>query len=121
VPTVQAITLAQGATRTIVISGIVDANGVALDVSTWSVRAQARPAPRSTVLLAEWVSGTPAAGQGQATAAGSEVRLAVPYAMSEPWTFTTAVLQVELTEPGGSGRRERIADIQLVLDPEIVR
>jgi hypothetical protein len=113
------VTLEQGATRTIVVSGLVDANGATLDVTGWSVRAQIRPSARSADLLAEWVTGTPTSPQGQATAAGQEIRLVVPPAMSEPWTWGAARLGVEITEPA-TGRRERF-DAPIVLDPEIVR
>jgi hypothetical protein len=114
------LTLPQGATRTIVISGITDANSAPLDVTGWAVHAQIRRATGAPV-LAEWVSGTPTGTQGQATAAGDVIRLEVPHSMSEAWTWTVGKLQVEITEPGPGGRRERIADEQIVLDPEIVR
>lgn len=114
------IRIAQGTTRTIIISGIVDSNGDPLTITGWSVRAQIRRLPDSP-LLAEWVTGTPTGTQGQATASGTEVRLQVPYAMSEAWTWRVATLHVEITEPGVNGRRERITDVPIVVDPELVK
>lgn len=116
----QSLSLTQGATRTIVVPDIVDALGAPLDVSGWAVVAQIRER-QNTPILAEWVSGTPTGTQGQATTVGSEVRLAVPYAMSTAWTFASARLQVEITEPGPSGRRERVGDVRIRVDLEIVR
>lgn len=116
------ITVTQGTTRTIVISGIVDANGAPLDVSGWAVVAQIRRGTDTgSPLLAEWVSGTPTGTQGQATATGSTIQLAVPYAMSTAWTFRRGLLQCEITEPGPNGRRERIADTAITVDREVVR
>jgi hypothetical protein len=115
----QALVIEQGTSRAIVISGIVDAVNNPLDVTAWTIHAQARLDPYFPV-LAEWVSGTPTGAQGQATATGDSIRLEIPYAMSSAWTFQTARLQVEMTEPGPSGRRERIGDQVIRLDPEIV-
>lgn len=115
------IRIKQGTTRTIVISGIVDSNGVALDVTGWAVHAQVRHTP-SGPLLAEWVSGTPTGSQGQATAAGTEIRLAVPPAMSSAWTWRDAKIECEVTEPGVNGRREcLLPNEQIIVEPEYVR
>lgn len=114
------IRVTQGATRTISISGIVDSAGAPLDVTGWAVHAQVRQFAGEP-LLAEWVSGTPTGTQGQATASGTTVELAIPYAMSTAWTWRDGRLHVEITEPGANGRRERIADDRIVVDPEIVR
>ena len=87
----------------------------------WAVHAQARPRNSPTApLLAEW-SSTPTDGQGVASAAGDEVRLHIPHTMSVAWTWVRARLQCEITEPGPDGRRERIADLELILDHELVR
>jgi hypothetical protein len=115
------LVIPQGATRTIVIAGIVDNAGAPLDVTGWAVHAQARPRNSPTApLLAEW-SSTPTDGQGVASAAGDEVRLHIPHTMSVAWTWVRARLQCEITEPGPDGRRERIADLELILDHELVR
>ncbi len=114
------IHITQGATRSIVVSGIVDSAGAPLTVTGWTVHAQIREAQEGP-LLAEWVSGTPTGVQGQATVSGTSVELAIPYAMSTAWAWRSARLQVEITEPGASGRRERIADERITVDPEIVR
>jgi len=108
--------LAQGTTRSIIVSGIVDANGAALTVTGWAVRAQARRTASDAAVLAEWVSGTPTGTQGQAVAAESTVTLTITPAMSDAWTWTAAVLHIEITEPGADGREERIGDVRLVLD-----
>ena len=113
--------LAQGTTRAIVVSGIVDANGAALTVAGWAVRAQARRTARDAALLAEWVSGTPTGTQGQAVAAGSVVTLTVTPSMSDTWTWTTAVLHIEITEPVPPFREERIGDVKLILDHTVIR
>ena len=109
--------LTQGATRSIVASGIVDAAGDPLDVTGWTVRAQVRHTVHDAALLAEWVSGSPSDSQGRATTAGSVIILDVPAAMSDPWTWTAAILHIEITEPTPPGREERIADVRLTLDP----
>lgn len=117
-----ALSITQGADRTIVISGIVDAAGEALDVTGWSVHAQVRAnTDPDAPLLAEWVSGTPTGSQGQAIAAGDQVRLTVSHGMSSAWVWRVARLHVELTEPTGAQRVERICDEALVVYPEIVR
>ncbi len=113
--------LTQGTTRAIVVSGIVDATGLALIVTGWTVRAQARRTPSDAVLLAEWVSGTPTGTQGQAVADGSTVTLTVTPAMSDTWTWTTAVLHIEITEPAPPFREERIGDVKLILDHTTIR
>ena len=113
--------LTQGTTRSIVVSGIVDADGAALAVTGWAVRAQARRTPTGAVLLAEWVSGTPTGTQGQAAAAGSTVTLTVTPAMSDTWMWTTAVLHIEITEPAPPFREERIGDVKLILDHTTIR
>jgi len=113
--------LTQGTTRSIVVSGIVDANGTALNVTGWAVRAQARRTAAGAVLLAEWVSGTPTGIQGQATADGSTVTLTVTPAMSDTWTWRTAVLHIEITEPTPPFREERIGDVKLILDHTTIR
>lgn len=113
------LTLPQGADCSILVSGIIDGAGFSLNVTGWSVRAQARPTPEDTVLLAEWVTGTPTGLQGQATAAGSTVTLTVPGAMSDAWTWESAVLHIRITEVASPFRRERFG-VRLVLDRSAV-
>jgi len=113
--------ITQGTTRSIVVSGIVDANGVALDVTGWVVRAQARREPQAAPLLAEWVSGTPIGAQGQAVASVSTVTLTITPVMSDTWTWRAAVLHIEVTEPVPPFREERIGDVKLILDHTAIR
>lgn len=116
------LTLEQGTTRTIRVTGIVDAAGDPLDITGWTVHAQARHKAADSALLAEWHT-DPTGDQGDAAATGSEVVLQVPPAMSAAWGWagTTVALHIEITEPGEGGRVERIADARLYVDPEVVR
>lgn len=117
--TMPGLRITQGATRSIVVDDIVDDNGDPLVVTGWTVLAQARPNPGSTTLYAEWAS-APTGVQGPASAAGRTVRVDIPHAMSSAWAWSTAVLHVEITDPD-TGRRERILDTWLVVDPEATR
>lgn len=113
------LVIAQGTTRTIQAAAIVDAAGAALDVTGWSVRAVIRQDTVRGAVVAEWVSGTPSGSQGQATASGSTVSLAITPSMSSAWTWSRGVLQAEITEPGGA-RVERIIDRPVILSAEAV-
>lgn len=103
------ITIDQGTTRVIVVSGIVDDGGAAVDVTGWAVRAVARRQTQDTTVLAEWVSGTPTGTQGQAVTTGGTVRLTVTPAMSRAWSWVTAELHVHVTEPVAPYREEDIS------------
>lgn len=116
--TSEPLRIAQGTSRAIEIADIVDAAGQPLTVTDWYVHAQARYDPTSPV-LAEW-STSPTAGQGRATAIGRTVRLEIPHAMSSAWTWTTAELHVEISDPI-TERRERLLDAVVILDPEVNR
>jgi len=118
-------TITQGATRTVKITNIVDGDEAPLDVTSWSVHAVARENGVPGPVVAEWVSGNPGPGQGQATPIGSEVHLEITPEMSSAWTWDIAALQVEVTESGPSGRVERLVGtserpVWLVLDHEAV-
>lgn len=113
------LTIPQGTTRTIKISSITDADGNPLDVSSWAVHAVARDGGVAGPVVAEWAT-NPTGSQGTATASGTTVTLAIPAAMSSAWYWDTALLHVEVTEPGVNGRVERIASATLVLDHEVV-
>ncbi|CAN5555991.1 hypothetical protein BH24ACT15_BH24ACT15_33930 [soil metagenome] len=41
--------------------------------------------------------------------------------MSDTWTWTTAVLHIEVTEPTPPFREERIGDVKLILDHTTIR
>ncbi len=110
-------TITQGSDCTIHVRGIKDAAGAALNPTGWTVRAQARSGPDSS-LLAEWRSG--AGLWGVATTDADGVHLAVPAAMSDPWTWGTAKLHVEITEPVLNGRQARPGEGDLILDRAIV-
>lgn len=113
--------LAQGTTRTIDVTGIVDANNQPLDVTGWAVRAVARRNTVSGEVVAAWASGTPAAGEGQATTDAAGVHLTVTPAMSDAWGFDVAILHCEITEPVSPFREERIADVTITNDRTTVR
>ncbi len=110
--------LTQGADCTIHVRGITDGVGAALNPTGWAVRAQAR-SDSDAVLLAEWRSGTTGTW-GVATTDAEGVHLAVPAAMSGPWTWGAAKLHVEITEPVLNGRQARPGEADLVLDRAIV-
>lgn len=114
-----ATTILQGADATIRVTGITDGDGAPLDVTGWTVTAQLRRR-RSGSLLAEW-SSSPTGDQGHATTSTGGVELAVPAAMSETWTWTTARLHVEAHEPAPGARQARVGDTSLYLDPAIIQ
>lgn len=125
------LTIEQGTTRIIVISNIRDAAGSVFDPTGWALRGVARTA--GAVMVAEW-SHAPAGTQGKAevvdpVAAGligpddppplpgeRWILLHISPAMSRSWSWIVAHLDVHMTEPGASGREERIADRQIVND-----
>lgn len=116
------LTIRQGETCTIVVSGIVDDNDQAVDVTGWSIRAMARPAALSAELWQEWAT-SPTGTQGTAQIVTGEIQLLVPHTVSSAWTWAgqVGVLQVEATEPAGQQRRARVSEQRIYLDPEAVR
>lgn len=113
------VTVTQGADCTIQVTGIVDADGATLDLSNWTIVAQARERPGST-LLAEW-SDSPTGDQGTATGnADGSVGLDVPAAMSDGWSFSRALLHVEAHEPVGDEREARVGEANVYVSPAIV-
>lgn len=120
-PDPQIVDLQQGADGTIDVFGIVDANGDALDVTGWSVHAQARPSATSSVLWAEWKT-VPVSPQQGVTASGQTISLDCPHAASTLWTAwagQVAVVGIEATEPGPGQRVTFTTYVRLV--PETVR
>lgn len=114
--------LQQGASETIRVDDIVDAAGAPLDVTGWTVHAQARPGRTSSVLFAEW-STDPEGDQELATAEDSAVVLSCPHEAStgwELWAGRTAFVGIELTSPSDQRvsfeARVRLKR-EIVLDP----
>lgn len=108
----------QGADCTVHITAITDAAGAALDVTGWTVIAQARQRP-GAVLLAEWRN-VPTGSQGTATTDAAGIHLAVPAAMSDPWTWSVAELHCEAHEPVAPNRQARVGEATLYLSRAIV-
>lgn len=111
--------IAQGTTRTIVITDIVSADGSPLDVTTWTVHAAARRDNTLGEVVAEWHT-APTDDQLTATASGDEISLPIPADVSSEWDWTYALLHVEITEPSPGSRVERVAGATLYLDREVV-
>lgn len=110
--------ITQGADCTIHVRDILDGAKAPLSVTGWVVRAQAR-CHAGAAVLAEWRT-NPTGSQGTATADSNGIHLNVPAAMSDPWTWTTAQLHVEATEPAPGTRQARPGEADLVLDRAIV-
>lgn len=113
------LTILQGTTRSITASAIVGADGAPLDVTGWAVLARLRQNSVTGPVVAEW-STTPTGPQGTATASGSAVTIVITPAMSAAWNWRRGVLHAEITEPGVNGRVERIIDVIVHLDREVV-
>ena len=127
------LTIEQGTTRVIVVSGIRDDAGAVLDPTGWALRGVARVPVENPVIAAEW-SHEPTGAQGLAevvdpVAAGLVgpddpvpllgerwILLHVTPAMSRAWWWHNAHLDVHMTEPAPPFREERIVDRQLVND-----
>jgi len=125
------LTIEQGTTRVIVVSGIRDDADAVLDPTGWALRGVARTA--GAAMVAEW-SHEPTGAQGlaevvdpvaagligpddPAPAAGERwILLHVTPAMSRAWWWNTAHLDVHMTEPTPPFREERIVDRKLVND-----
>jgi ABC-type phosphate transport system substrate-binding protein len=103
----------KGTTSTIWVRGITDSTGAALDITGWAVLATALGPGTPSPVIAEW-STSPTGTQGQATAAGSTIALAIPSAMSTAWLLNYAVVQISVTEPGVGGRQERFTPVGLI-------
>lgn len=108
----------QGTSRTVVVSDVVDGNGDPLDLTGWTVHAVARAPSVHGTVVGVWRT-TPGVGEGTATISGNSISLDVPPDISDAWTFATAVLHIEVQEPGTDGRQERFG-CRLVLDPTTV-
>jgi hypothetical protein len=122
--------LKQGATRTITITELRDANGGYLNPTGWTIHGVARAGIWGPV-VATWRN-TPAAGEGLAQVVAADLSidptanpaekwlyLHVTPAMSDAWTWRDAVLDVEITEPG-TGRVETFT-VDLRLAPTTIR
>lgn len=90
-------------------------DGTPIDVSTWTVRAQARPRVSSSTVLYEWNT----AAQNAAATADGYVVLTVPPATSSAWTWRRAVYDVELVDPAGNVTRVDAG--KLTVEREVTR
>lgn len=110
------LTFPQGTTRTIWVRNMVDGNNNPLDVTTWSVLATATGPGVLAPIVAQW-STTPTGSQGQATASGTTISLAVPASMSAAWLIYYSMLNISVVEPGINGRTERFTPVGLIVTP----
>lgn len=94
---------------------ILTTDSTAIDVSTWTVRAQARPRASSSTVLYSWSS---TAGNVLATTDGY-VGLIVAPEVSSAWTWKRAVYDVELVDPAGNVTR--VDSGLLSVDREVTR
>jgi hypothetical protein len=92
-----------------------DSNGAPVaDLSGWSVRAQMRPTVESETVLYEW-----GVSLGNATLYAPFVTLIVFDTDSDAWTWTDAVYDMEVTDPGA--RVYRIAEGVVFVSREVTR
>lgn len=96
---------------------VLDVNGSPLSVTSgYTLKAQVRAQIRSATVLHEWTG--PAA---TAVLAGTTVTLKIPAATSAAWDpGWGGVYDIELTETA-TGRKARIAEGSIQLDPEVTR
>lgn len=120
----------QGTSRTIVVSKLRDARKELLDPTGWDIHAVARRGIWGPV-VAEWVSGSPTAGQGLAEVVDADpqidptvqagekwIYLHIEPDRSDTWTWRHAALDIEIHEPGG---REETFSAAIELVPSTVR
>lgn len=112
--------IAQGTSRVVTASNIVDGNQAPLAVDGWHVHGVARANHHEGVLLAEW-SDTPTGTQGRATAVGRTVKLFITPAMSLAWVCDRVAIQVKIINPGDpDDQTERIIDEIYDFDREAI-
>lgn len=105
----------QGATRTVTVKGLRDAEDQVLDPTGWSIHAVARPGlwaapigvwrdqPTGDELQAEVVDADPT--ETGVLPGEKWIDLHIDAAVSDTWHWSVANLDVEITEPG-TGRQE---------------
>lgn len=91
------------------------ADGTPIDVSTWSLRAQARPRASSETVLFSW---SRAAGNA-VTAPDGHVYLTMTPAQTSALTWRRAVYDVELEDP--AGHVTRVSSGLICVQPEVTR
>lgn len=120
----------QGTTRTVTVKGLRDADGNLLDPTGWDLHAVARPGLWAAP-VAVWRD-NPGAGEMLAVVVDADpeldpavlpgekwIDLQIDPADSDPWTWGTAVLDVEITEPDTF--RQEAFSTELRLVPAVVR
>jgi hypothetical protein len=120
----------QGTTRIVTIKGLRDADGDLLDPTSWSIHAVARPGLWAAEAVV-WRD-NPAEGELQARVVDADptldpsvqagekwIDLDIAPDDSAGWTWSVAILDVEITEPV-TNRRETFST-QLKLIPAVVR
>lgn len=90
-------------------------DGTPVDVSTWTLRAQARPRTSSSTVLYTW---SQAAGNALTTSDGW-LYLTISPAQSAAFTWRRAVYDVELQDPAGNVTK--VAAGKLCVQPEVTR
>lgn len=120
----------QGTTRLVALTGLRDAAGGVFDPTGWIVRAVARAgiwaavasewhsAPTITQYLAEVVNADPAC-DSSVIPGEKWIYLHIDPAVSDTWTWSDAVLDIEIREP--STGNEEAFSTQLRLVPATVR
>lgn len=116
------LSIEQGADWAGVSVPILDANNTPFDVSNCTAHGQIKLLPGDPSAVFTW-SNTPTAGQGKITLSGTNVSWRVLGTESEPWTFTIAQYQIELTNPSApiGDRVIRVAQGKVLLDPDLDR
>ncbi len=89
--------------------------GQPIDVSTWTLRAQARPRASSSTVLKSWTQ----ADGGAVTTSDGFVYLTLSPAETAALTWRRAVYDVELEDPAGNVTK--VSSGRLCVVPEVTR
>lgn len=89
-------------------------DGELIDVTGWTVRAQARRSVDAASPAHEWVT-----GDGHTTTGPEGVTLTWTGAQTAAWCADSYAYQVEITDP--DGRAYRLVEGRITLDRELVR
>lgn len=119
----------QGTDRTVTVKGLRDGNGDVLDPTGWSIHAVARPGiwaapigvwrdqPTGDELLAQVIDADPT--ETGVLPGEKWIDLHIDAAVSDTWSWSVAVLDVEIIEPNTN--RQETFSTSLRLIPAVVR